>query len=50
MLERYPRLGLAEEFIGCFEVQARGKPSSTAGRLVAGGFADRVRANPLDAG
>jgi hypothetical protein len=50
VLERYPRLGLAEEFIGCFEVQARGKPSSTAGRLVAGGFADRVRANPLDAG
>ena len=48
VLERHPRLGLAEEFIGCFTEQARRKPSSLAGRLVAGGFADRVRANPLD--
>jgi HD domain len=48
VLERHPRLGLAEEFIGCFEVQAHRKPSSSAGRSVAGGFAARVRANPLD--
>ena len=48
VLAAYPRLGLAEEFIGCFAEQGRRKPSSLAGRLVAGGFADRVRANPLD--
>ncbi|WP_138734949.1 HD domain-containing protein [Modestobacter excelsi] len=50
VLDRFPRLDLAEEFIGCFTEQARRKPSSLAGRFVAGGFADRVRANPLDAG
>jgi hypothetical protein len=50
VLDRFPRLDLAEEFVGCFTEQARRKPSSTAGRLVAGGFADRARANPLDAG
>jgi hypothetical protein len=49
VLERYPRLGLAEEFIGCFAEQAGRKPSSLAGRFFSGGFADRVRANPLDA-
>lgn len=32
----------------CFTGQARRKPSSLAGRFVAGGFAGRVRANPLD--
>jgi len=46
---RCPRPGLAEEFVGCFAEQARRKPSSLAGRFVAGGFADRVRTNPLDA-
>ena len=48
VLERYPRQGLAEEFVGCFSEQARRKPSSLAGRVVSGGFADRVRANLLD--
>ncbi|MCZ2804947.1 HD domain-containing protein [Modestobacter sp. VKM Ac-2983] len=48
VLEAFPRLGLAEEFLGCFTEQARRKPSSLAGQFVAGGFADRVRANPLD--
>jgi hypothetical protein len=48
VLARFPRLGLAEEFLGCFAEQARRKPSSLAGRFVADGFADRVRANPLD--
>jgi hypothetical protein len=48
VLERYPRDGFAEEFIGCFETQAARKPSSIAGRLAAGGFAARARANPLD--
>jgi len=50
VLDRFPRLGLIEEFVGCFEGQARRKPSSPAGRIVGGGFADRARANPLDAG
>ena len=49
VLDRHPRLGFAEEFLGCFTDQARRKPSSTAGRAVAGGFAERARANPLDA-
>jgi hypothetical protein len=49
VLDRFPRLGLVEEFAGCFTEQARRKPSSRAGRLVASGFGDRVRANPLDA-
>ncbi|WP_369139053.1 HD domain-containing protein [Modestobacter versicolor] len=48
VLARYPRLGLIEEFVGCFEGQARRKPSSLAGRFVATGFAARARANPLD--
>ncbi|TWH73572.1 HD domain-containing protein [Modestobacter roseus] len=48
VLARHPRLGLAEEFVGCFTAQARRKPDSLAGQFVAGGFAERVRANPLD--
>ena len=48
VLARYPRLGLIEEFVGCFQAQARRKPDSLAGRFVATGFADRARANPLD--
>jgi hypothetical protein len=50
VLQRYPRLGLAEEFLRCFELQARQKPVSQAGRSVARGLAHKVRANPLDAG
>ncbi|MGY1813248.1 HD domain-containing protein [Blastococcus sp. SYSU D00820] len=50
VLDRYPRLGLIEEFVGCFESQARRKPGSLAGRFVASGFAARARANPLDRG
>lgn len=48
VLERYPRRGLIEEFVGCFEAQAARKPESLAGRFVASGFRDRARANPLD--
>ena len=48
VLARYPRLDLIEEFVGCFEAQARRKPESLAGRFVAAGFADRARSNPLD--
>ena len=40
VLARYPRAGLAEEFVACFRDQAA--------QFVASGFAARVAANPLD--
>ncbi|MEU2348065.1 cyanamide hydratase [Modestobacter sp. NPDC049651] len=49
VLARYPRTGFGAEFTGCFQRQAERKPGSTAARFVRSGFADRVRANPLDA-
>ena len=49
VLAAYPRLALVDEFVACFTDQARRKPESLAGRFVATGFADRARANPLDA-
>ena len=48
VLEQYPRLGLAEEFIACFRDQAARKPQSLAAKFVGQGFAARVAANPLD--
>jgi cyanamide hydratase family protein with HD domain len=48
VLARYPRLGLAEEFVACFQDQAARKPESLAAKLVSRGFAARVAANPLD--
>jgi hypothetical protein len=48
VLRRIPRLGLGEEFLRCFQSQARRKPDSPAGAFVAGGFAERVRGNVLD--
>jgi hypothetical protein len=48
VLARYPRLGLAEEFIGYFEEQARRKPACLAAKFVRSGFAARVASNPLD--
>ena len=48
VLRRYPRLGLAEEFVACFRDQADRKPYSLAAKFVANGFAARVAANPLD--
>jgi hypothetical protein len=48
VLARYPRLGLAGEFVACFEDQAARKPDSLAARFVSRGFAARVAANPLD--
>jgi hypothetical protein len=50
VLARYPRLGLPDEFVGYFEDQAQRKPTCLAARFVAGGFAQRVRGNPLDRG
>jgi hypothetical protein len=48
VLERYPRLGFAEEMIESFERQAARKPNCLAAKFVGGKFASRVRANPLD--
>ena len=48
VLERYPRLDFPDEMLRFFEGQAARKPSCLAARFVAGGFATRVRSNPLD--
>jgi hypothetical protein len=48
VLASYPRLGFGEEFLACFEDQARRKPKGTAAAAVASGGAARIRANPLD--
>lgn len=48
VLREYPRLGLADEFLTCFQDQARRKPTSSAARAVRTGLADRIAANPLD--
>jgi hypothetical protein len=44
----YPRLGLAEEFGAGVDEQAERKPHSHARRLVDGGVADKLAANPLE--
>ncbi|MFE0041603.1 HD domain-containing protein [Streptomyces albireticuli] len=49
VLDRYPRLGLKDEFVACFEGQAERKPDSSAAAAVRNGIAARVAANPLDA-
>jgi hypothetical protein len=48
VLERYPRLGLGEEFIACFRDQAERKPDTLAASFVRAGIAERIKANPLD--
>jgi hypothetical protein len=48
VLDRYPRLELAAEFIACFEEQARRKPRSQAAAAVRAGIAGRLAANPLE--
>ncbi|WP_227981425.1 HD domain-containing protein [Nocardia spumae] len=50
VLQQYPRLGLADEFIACFQAQAGRKTSSSAARAIQSGLATRMAANPLDAG
>ena len=49
VLERYPRLDLAEQFLACFQDQAVRKPGSSAAGAVRSGLAGRMAANPLDA-
>jgi cyanamide hydratase family protein with HD domain len=46
--ERYPRLGLSEEFAACFRDQAERKPDSLGAAFVHAGVAERIEANPLD--
>jgi hypothetical protein len=48
VLDRYPRLELATEFLACFEDQARRKPGSQAAAAVRTGVAERLAPNPLE--
>lgn len=48
VLDRYPRLELAAEFMACFREQARRKPESRAAAAVRTGIAGRLAANPLE--
>jgi hypothetical protein len=48
VVDRYPRLGLAGEFVACFEDQARRKPTSSAATAVRNGIAARIAGNVLD--
>ena len=48
VLQRYPRSGLAAEFLTCFRAQADRKPGSSAARAIRSGLATRMSANPLD--
>ncbi|NIH80251.1 HD domain-containing protein [Amycolatopsis viridis] len=48
VLRRYPRLDLAEEFVRCFEDQAKRKPDSTAAAMARSGLAARMARNPLE--
>ncbi|MEU4370692.1 HD domain-containing protein [Micromonospora chersina] len=49
VLDRYPRLDFATEFLAWFEDQAERKPSSAAARSVGSGGRSRIAAHPLDA-
>jgi hypothetical protein len=48
VLARYPRQGFGDEFLACFEDQARRKPRSAAAASIANNAAGRIKANPLD--
>jgi hypothetical protein len=48
VLERYPRLDIAESFLSCVEDQARRKPGSSAAASVRSGLSTRMAGNPLD--
>jgi hypothetical protein len=49
VLQQHPRLGLAEEFLACFQAQAERKTGSSAARAVQSGLSSRMAANTLDA-
>ena len=48
VLERYPRLDITENFLACFEAQAKRKPDSSAAVSVLSGLSTRMAGNPLD--
>ncbi|MER5479934.1 HD domain-containing protein [Streptomyces sp. NPDC002734] len=48
VLRRYPRLGIAEEFLACFQDQAGRKPASSPAASLRDGIAGRILANELD--
>jgi hypothetical protein len=48
VLERHPRLDIADSFLACFEAQARRKPDSSAAVSVRSGLSTRMAGNPLD--
>ncbi|MDQ0381201.1 HD domain-containing protein [Amycolatopsis thermophila] len=48
VLQRYPRLGLVEEFVRCFEDQAKRKPDSSAAAAIGNDLAARMARNPLE--
>jgi HD superfamily phosphodiesterase len=49
VLRQFPRLGLADEFLTCFQAQADRKTDSSAFRAVQSGLSSRMATNPLDA-
>ncbi|SEO32319.1 HD domain-containing protein [Actinacidiphila rubida] len=48
VLERYPRLDLAEQFLACFRAQAARKPASSAAGALRAGLPGRMCGNLLD--
>jgi hypothetical protein len=48
VLGKHPRLGLASEFLTCFQAQADRKPTSSAARAIQSDLSSRIVANPLD--
>jgi hypothetical protein len=48
VVDRIPRLDLANEFVGCFAAESARKPESAAAAAMAGGIAARIGANLLD--
>ncbi|MDA0167142.1 hypothetical protein OM076_43175 [Solirubrobacter ginsenosidimutans] len=49
VVERFPRLDLAAEFLAAFQDQAGRKPGCAAAAAITAGLADRIAANSLDA-
>jgi len=48
VLERWPRLDLADQFLRCFQDQAGRKPDSTAAGALRSNLAARMAENPLE--
>lgn len=48
VLERHPRIGIAEEFLSCFRDQAERKPDSSPAASLRNNIAERILTNQLD--